>query len=61
MQDTKTVYPNDTTRAIERLIKHLNEWKVNNPSSNPRETALVITKLEEAAHWSLEMVKQTDK
>jgi hypothetical protein len=54
----RTVYPTDTTTAIEKLIEHLNTWKQDNPKANPREVALVITKLEEAAHWSLFMVKR---
>ena len=58
MQEEKIVYPNDTTRAIDKIIEHLNVWKKDNDRVNPRELALVITKLEEASLWSLKMVKQ---
>ena len=57
MREEKIVYPNDTTRQIDRMIDELNKWKVNNPLVNIRETSLVITKLEEASMWSLKMVK----
>lgn len=57
MREEKIVYPNDTTHAIEKIIQHLNKWKIDNSYSNPREVALVITKLEEAAMWSLKMIK----
>lgn len=57
MGEERIVYPNDTTNSIEKMVKHLNEWKQDNPSANPREVALVITKLEEAALWSLKMVR----
>ena len=57
MGEERIVYPNDTTRLLETRIAHLRQWQIDNPRCNPREVALVITKLEEAALWSLRMVK----
>lgn len=50
---------NDTVRAIEKLIRGINEWKEDNSSAKGRETALVLTKLEEARFWALEMVNRS--
>lgn len=60
MQETETVYPNDTTRQIQGLIADLIVWKQDNPSCDQRHTAMVITKLEEAELLSLRMVIQDD-
>lgn len=60
MPQERVVYPNDTTTQIERMIEHINTWKIDNPYVNPREVSLVITKLEEAALWSLKMVKHDE-
>ena len=58
MEETIEYYKNDTVRGIENVIKSIEIWKENGGLSNPRETALVITKLQEARFWALEMVKR---
>ena len=61
MEETIEFYKNDIVRGIEQLIESVNKWKnigKPNPHANPRETALVITKLEEAKMWALQMVKR---
>ena len=61
MEEEIVFLKNDTYRSIESTLKHLKEWKDlngGNHHANPRETALVITKLEEAMMWSLQMVKR---
>ena len=60
MEETIQVYKNDTVRAIENQIEHVKKWSKDNDSSNPRETALVITKLEEAMMWAYKMVKRAE-
>jgi len=61
MEETIELVVNDTVREIERVIKSTNEWRLNPGSRvNPREAALVITKLEEAQMWAYRMVKQND-
>lgn len=60
MQDEQILYPNDTTRKIEKMIAHLREWRAYNKKANERETELVITKLEEAKHWSYFMVNHEE-
>lgn len=56
MEETIEYYKNDTVRAIEHVIGGVKSWQENNGRANPRETALVITKLEEAKMWALQMV-----
>lgn len=56
MEETITIYKNDTVRGIERLIESIKKWQADGGYAKPRETALVITKLEEARFWALEMV-----
>lgn len=58
MEETIEFYKNDTVRGIESLIDSIKSWQKNVNMSNPRETALVITKLEEAKMWALQMVKR---
>ena len=57
----ETVYPNDTTIAIRRMIEDLEAWRVDNLRCDQRHVAMVITKLEEAELLSLRMVKQDDQ
>jgi len=56
MEEKIEFYKNDTVREIESLIDSIKKWQSEGGSSNPRETALVITKLEEAKMWALQMV-----
>ena len=58
MEEEITLVKNDTVRMLEKQIEHLNGWKKENPRCNQRETALVITKLEEALHWAYYMVNR---
>ena len=60
MRDQIEVVPNDTTRALQKIVKNLKKWKDGNDRANQREVALVITKLEEAILWSYAMVKHED-
>lgn len=59
MEQEITFYKNDNVRAIETLIEHIKTWRDSGGHSNPRETALVLTKLEEARFWALEMIDRT--
>jgi hypothetical protein len=56
MGQEETVYPNDTTNAIRKLIKDLEQWRIDNAKCDQRHTAMVITKLEEAELLTLRMV-----
>ena len=56
MGEEITFVKNDTVRSIESQIEHIENWRKDNPRCNQRETALVITKLQEARFWALEMV-----
>ena len=58
MEEKVTFVKNDTVREIEQRIEYLKKWREGNDSANPREVALVITKLEEAMFWALKMVKR---
>jgi len=58
MEEKIEFYKNDTVRVLEKQIEYLHSWKIENPKCNQQETALVITKLEEAKMWSLLMVKR---
>jgi hypothetical protein len=62
MEESIKLTVNDTVRAIERVIKQVKEWNDRSGPQeqqyiNKRETALVITKLEEAQMWAYRMVK----
>ena len=61
MEEEITLAKNDTVRVIEAHIEHLVVWRADNPKCNQRETALVITKLEEAMHWAYYMVNREGK
>ena len=56
MGEEITFIKNDTVRAIETLIERTKVWAKDNEYAKGRETALVITKLEEARLWALDMV-----
>lgn len=56
MEEEQVYLKNDFVRGIERLILEIRSWKDKGGSGNPRETALVITKLEEAKYWGLQMI-----
>jgi hypothetical protein len=56
METEITYLSNDTVRGIEQLINHINKWRDEGGNANPRETALVLTKLEEARFWALDMI-----
>lgn len=58
MEETIEFYKNDTFRALDKLIAGIQEWRTENDRCNQRETALVLTKLEEARLWSLQMVNR---
>lgn len=58
MREEVVIYPNDTTRAIQRVIEHLEEWRQDNDRCDQRHVAMVLTKLEEAELLSLRMVKE---
>lgn len=58
MEEEITFYKNDTVRAIEKIIASINNWKESGGYCNPRETALVLTKLEEARFWAYVMVNR---
>jgi len=58
MEEEVTLLKNDTVRGIEKLIDHVKKWQSEGGNSNPRETALVITKLEEAKMWAFHMIKR---
>ena len=60
MGSEETVYPNDTTRTLRKLIKHLREWREDNPMCDQRYTEMVISKLEEAELLSLKIVNQLE-
>lgn len=56
MEEEVVFLKNDTYRLIEGIIEHIKKWQTEGGRVNPRETALVITKLEEALFWSMKMV-----
>ena len=56
MDEEVTFSINDTNRAIERVIDHLRKW--DSPLCDQRVKALILTKLEEAQLWSLNLVKK---
>ncbi len=58
MEETITLYKNDTVRSIEQTIESIKKWQALGGHSNPRETALVLTKLEEARMWAMYMVNR---
>ena len=58
MEEIIEFYKNATVRSIEQLITNIEGWQLNNDKANPRQTALVITKLEEAKFWALVMVNR---
>ena len=58
MREEEVVYPNDTTRAIQRIMGNLEEWRQDNDRCDQRHVAMVLTKLEEAELLSLRMVKE---
>lgn len=60
MREEETVYPNDTTRQIRKMIEHLEDWRKDNERCDQLHTAMVITKLEEAELISLRMVKEDE-
>jgi hypothetical protein len=50
---------NDTTRGIERVMEGVRKWRNASDLVDERATAIVLTKLEEAAMWSLKMVAES--
>lgn len=60
MEEEIKFYKNDAVRAIEKVIVSVNNWRDSGGSINPRETALVLTKLEEARFWAYVMVKRSE-
>lgn len=60
MEQEINYYSNDTIRGIEKIIAGVKEWQKDNDRAVPRNVALVITKLEEARFWALEMVNRSD-
>ena len=58
MREEEAVYPNDTTRAIQRMMSNLEEWRQDNDRCDQRHVAMVLSKLEEAELLSLRMVKE---
>jgi hypothetical protein len=60
MEEVVEFYKNDTVRSIERVIAGVKAWRDGGGLANPRETALVITKLEEARMWALQMVRRNE-
>jgi hypothetical protein len=63
MADKILLERQDVTDAIEAAIQTLRRWR-NYPYSeqeirDERATAITMTKLEEAAMWSLKMVRET--
>lgn len=60
MREEQVVYPNDTTRSIQRIMQHLEEWRQDNPVCDQRHTAMVLSKLEEAELLSLRMINHED-
>lgn len=60
MEEKIEFYKNDTVRGIEKLIDSVKNWQSGGGSTNPRETALVLTKLEEARQWAFQMVKMAE-
>lgn len=58
MGEEKIYQINDTHRAIDSVIKNLSAWE--SPRCDGRVKAIIITKLQEARLWSLELVKFDD-
>jgi hypothetical protein len=50
---------NDTTRAINKVIKDLYDF--NSPLCDERVKTLIIMKLQESAMWSLQMISQKEE
>lgn len=59
METEITYLNNDIVRGIEKLITDIKIWRESGGKSNARETALVLTKLEEARFWALEMIDRS--
>lgn len=60
MEEKIEFYKNDTVRHIDQLLTSIKLWQKNGGYARPRETALVITKLEEAKFWALLMVERDE-
>ena len=59
MEEEISYYKNDTVRAIERLIGSIKAWRDEGGWAKPNETELVLTKLEEAKYWALNMIDRS--
>ena len=58
MQEELTMYPNDTTRAIQRVTENLKAFQ--SPLCDQRIKALILTKLQEAELFSLLLIKKDE-
>lgn len=53
----ETVYPNDVTMDIRRIMGEITKWSKDNDKCDPRHVAMLLTKLEEAELISLRITK----